>query len=51
MTEAKLEVVLARQLPDGEKRQRAHFLVNTGRGLLSAECQVASMLRALAFGA
>ena len=31
-----------------EKRRRAHFLVDTGRGFAAAEAQVADILRALA---
>jgi dephospho-CoA kinase len=50
MTAAKFESLLARQLPDEEKRRRAHFLVPSCRGLAVAERQVAAILRALAFG-
>ena len=32
MTEAKLRGILARQMPDAEKRRRADFVVPTGRG-------------------
>jgi dephospho-CoA kinase len=48
MTEAKFDAILARQMPDAEKRPRAHFLVDTGAGLLAAERQVASILSVLA---
>jgi dephospho-CoA kinase len=48
MTEAKLKALLARQLPDAEKRRRAHFLVDTGRGREAAERQVDAILTALA---
>ena len=51
MTAAKLEAILARQIPDREKRRRAHFLVDSGRGLLAAERQVEAILRALASSA
>jgi dephospho-CoA kinase len=51
MTQAKFAAILARQLPDGDKHRRAHFLVDTGHGLAAAERQVDAILRALAFGA
>lgn len=46
MLEAKFEQILARQLPDAEKRRRSHFLVDTARGLAPAAAQVAGILRA-----
>ena len=48
MTEEKFSAILAKQMPDAEKRARAHFLVDTGRGFASAEAQVRSILACLA---
>jgi dephospho-CoA kinase len=39
--------LLARQVADGEKRARAHFIIDTGRGIQAAERQVDGILRAL----
>jgi len=47
MSEAKLEAILARQMPDVEKRARAHFVVDTSRGFEAARAQVAEILAAL----
>lgn len=40
------ERILARQMPDAEKRRRSHFLVDSGRGLAPARRQVEAILRA-----
>jgi dephospho-CoA kinase len=48
MTLAKLDAILAKQLPDAEKRGQAHFVVDSSRGLHSAERQVRSILASLA---
>ncbi len=48
MTVDRFEQLLARQMPDAEKRRRAHFLVDTGRGMASARRQVSDILKALA---
>lgn len=47
MTEDKFETILAKQMPDAEKRRRAHFVIDTGRGFSSAAHQVAGVVRAL----
>lgn len=47
MSEALFARLLARQMPDAAKRRRAHFLVDTGRGMAAAQAQVGSILRAL----
>ena len=48
MSEEKFAAILAKQMPDSEKRRRAHFLVDTGHGHAAAERQVGDILRALA---
>jgi dephospho-CoA kinase len=48
MTEERFRQILARQMPDAEKRRRAHFVVDTGQGLDHARHQVCDILRALA---
>ncbi|WP_112661956.1 dephospho-CoA kinase [Microvirga flavescens] len=48
MTEQKFKSILAKQMPDAEKRKRAHFRVDTGSGFASAGAQVRSILTCLA---
>ncbi len=48
MSPEKLDAILARQVPDVEKRRRAHFVIESGFGLESAGRQVADIVRALA---
>jgi dephospho-CoA kinase len=45
MTEEKFQSLLAKQLPDAEKRRRADFVVDTSKGLDSARAQVHAILR------
>ena len=47
MTVAKLESILARQMPDEEKRARADFVVDTGNDLSTTETQVRDILACL----
>jgi dephospho-CoA kinase len=48
MTEQRLQAMLARQLPDSEKRLRADFIVDTSRGFDDARAQVQEILRKVA---
>jgi dephospho-CoA kinase len=48
MTEQRLEAMLARQMPDSEKRLRADFVVDTSRGFDDARTQVQAILQRLA---
>lgn len=47
MTEEKFGAILAKQVPDAEKRARADFIVWTDRGLDDARAQVRAILEAL----
>src|ERR1700733_14654613 len=44
MTAEKLEAILARQLPDAEKRKRAHFVVDTSHGLDPVRARIRDIL-------
>ncbi len=44
MTEAQFSAILAKQLPDAEKRRRADHVIDTGKGLEEARRQVAALL-------
>jgi dephospho-CoA kinase len=48
MTDEKFDAMLARQMPDSEKLQRADFVVDTSRGIEPAREQVRAILQALA---
>jgi len=47
MTPEKLEQVLARQMPDAEKRARADFIVDTGGTLAETDAQVDNIVESL----
>ena len=44
MTEDKLDAILARQLPDAEKRKRADFVVDTSHGIEPVRARIAEIL-------
>jgi len=48
MTVEKLEAILARQMPDAEKRARADFVVDTSQGFDAARAEVRAILAAVA---
>jgi dephospho-CoA kinase len=47
MTQAKFAAILAKQLPDAEKRKRADFVVDTSQGIDFARQQVAQIIATL----
>jgi dephospho-CoA kinase len=50
MTVEKFEAILARQVPDAEKRKRADFVIDTGQGLDVARAQVTALVEELRRG-
>ena len=48
MTIEKLDVILAKQMPDAEKRRRADFVVDSSQGFEAARAQVRAILDAVA---
>jgi len=50
MTEEKFKLILNRQLPDSQKRERADFLVDTGCGLDQAKKRVERIINLLRSG-
>ncbi|MBN9318264.1 MAG: dephospho-CoA kinase [Caulobacterales bacterium 68-7] len=47
MTEEKFQALLARQTPDAEKRARADYVIDTGRGIEAARDQVRDIIALL----
>ena len=47
MSEAAFAAILAKQMPDADKRARADFLIDTGLGLAGAENQVDALIERL----
>ncbi|RUZ73546.1 dephospho-CoA kinase [Mesorhizobium sp. M7A.F.Ca.US.006.01.1.1] len=47
MTEEKLASILAKQVPDAEKRRQADFIVDTGQGMEAARAQVNAIIAEL----
>ena len=48
MNDDKLAIILAKQMPDAEKRARADFVVDTSQGFEAARAQVREILRKVA---
>jgi dephospho-CoA kinase len=51
MTEQKLDAILARQMPDADKRKRADFVIDTGGDLSTTERQVGEIIACLGLSA
>ena len=49
MTAERFEAIMARQIPDAEKRRRAHFIIDTSSGFAAAGRDVDNILRAAAY--
>ena len=47
MTKEVFDTILAKQTPDAEKRKRADFLIDTGKGLDHARAEVLSLIKQL----
>ena len=47
MTATRFDTILARQLPDAEKRARADFVIDTGTDLEATRAQVRALIACL----
>ncbi|HEX4767225.1 MAG TPA: dephospho-CoA kinase [Lichenihabitans sp.] len=47
MTEAKFSAIVAKQVPDAEKRRRARFVIDTAHGFAAARRQVGAVIAAM----
>jgi len=47
MNVSKLEQILSRQIPDSDKRRRAHFIIDTNGPISKTAAQVAALARAI----
>jgi len=50
MTEEKFRLILSRQMPDQEKREKADFLIDTGKGMDVARDRVRDIIKSLRAG-
>jgi dephospho-CoA kinase len=48
MDESKFAAIIGRQMPDAEKRRRAHFIVQTSNGFEAARRQIRTIISAMA---
>jgi dephospho-CoA kinase len=48
MSDAKLDAMLSHQISDGEKRRRAHFVIDTSGSMEQTRMQVSQFMRAVA---
>lgn len=48
MSEERFSAILAKQMPDKEKRRRAHFIIDTGGEIADTNRQVGDVMRSLA---
>jgi dephospho-CoA kinase len=47
MTSEKFEAIKAKQIPDAQKRMRAHYVVSSDHGFDHTRCQIQALIRAL----